>query len=259
MPIYTLCSTDVDNYGEILVSIPFYNSERVCEVTVLSCCTIFNIELLNDGDFIDMIVAGQFYHLKAIPTCQLSLEGVCGYLNTIFEDIGLPNLNAELLGTNTIQFIYNQEFTIVNMSYNFKMATGFYYMNDREGKNKFPITAVNTKENEYRIDVKASPFTASTPVLYLLSNTGGNCYRMNLDETTLQTGTISMIINNSFNPGLPAIAQQADITTRVYSSDLTFMRINLCDCNLHTIKLLNPLFVTLSINEIAEMTNATAP
>jgi hypothetical protein len=62
-----------------------------------------------------------------------------------------------------------------------------------------------------------------------------------------------MIINNSFNSGLPAIFQQADISTRVYSSDLTFMRIPLCDCNLHTIKLKNPLFVTFSINEIPEM------
>jgi hypothetical protein len=258
MPIYTLCSTDPDNYGELTVSIPFYNSERVCEVTVLSCCTVFNVELLSEGDFIDILVAGQVHKLTAVATCQLSLEGICSYLNTRFEEMGLPNMKANLLSTNTIQFEYHQEFTILNMSYNFQIATGFYYINDNAGKNNFPITATKFDENEYVINVKACPFVASTPVLYLLSNTGGNCYRMNLEQDTLQTGTICMIINNSFNPGLPAISQQADITTRVYSSDLTFMRISLCDCNLHTIRLLNPIFVALSINEIPE-TYATDP
>jgi hypothetical protein len=135
------------------------------------------------------------------------------------------------------------------------MATGFYYLNS---KNNFPIMAEKVDENSYVLKSKACPFPSLTPVLYLLSNTGENCYRMNMDEETLQTGTICMIINNAFVPGMPAVFQQADITTRVYSSDLTFMRITLCDSNLHLVKLLNPFFVTISINEIVE-NNATSP
>jgi hypothetical protein len=135
------------------------------------------------------------------------------------------------------------------MSYNFKMATGFYYLND---KNNFPIGATMMGENRWQIEPKAAPFTTSSPVLYLLSNVGSNCYRMNTTDDTMQTGTVSMIINNSFTAGMPAIAQQADITTRCYSSDLTMIRMSLCDCNLRALKLLNPLYVTISVNDVSE-------
>jgi hypothetical protein len=249
MPIYTLCSTDVGNYGEILVSIPFYNTERVCDVTVLSACTMYNIELLNENDYIDISVGGSTHRLIAIPIVRSGQEELITYLQNRLEASGLPDMKAVITSINTIDFVYNQEFSILNMSYNFKIITGFYYLND---KNNFPIKAIQLDENEWILSIKACPFYSSTPVLYLLSNTGGNCYRMNLDQETLQTGTIAMIIHNSFQSGLPAIFQQADITTRVYSSDLTYMRITLCDCNLRPIKLLNPLFVTLSINEIVE-------
>jgi hypothetical protein len=247
MPIYTLCSTDCDNYGEIIVSIPFYNSEKIVEVTVLSICTLFNVELLGENDFIDVQVGGLVHHVTATATA--GLEGIEEELGRWFESAGLPNMAITRTGRHTLLFAYSQDFTILNMSYNFKMATGFYYLND---KNNFPIRAVEKEENNWQIEVRACPFSVSTPVLYLLSNTGGNCYRMNLTDDTMQTGTISMIINNSFTSGMPAIYQQADITTKCYSSDLTLMRITLCDSNLRTLKLLNPLFVTLSINDVAE-------
>jgi hypothetical protein len=247
MPIYTLCSTDPEHYNEIIVSIPFYNSEKVVELTVLSLCSLYNIELLNEDDYIQIAIGGLLYTIKAVALTDL--KPIDTVLSAIFEKNGLPNMKAVLSSKNTLEFKYNQDFTIYNMSYNFRIATGFYYLND---KNNFPIQAEQISQNEYVIRVKASPFTSSTPILYLLANTGGNCYRMNLDADNLQTGTISMTISNSFISGMPAIFQQADITSRIYSSDLTFMRMILCDSNLKPVKLLNPMFITLSVNNVSE-------
>jgi hypothetical protein len=250
MPVFTLCSTDCDRYNEIIVTIPYYNSEKVVDLTVLSFCTLFNVELLNDNDFMDIIINDdQFFHIRCIGMARLDAEGVAEYLINLMKMAGLENLVVELSQLNTLRFVFSQPFTIINMSYNLKMVTGLYYMND---KNNFPIIAEMEEEDKYVINVKAAPFCNSTPVLYLLGNTGGNCFRTNLDGPNLQTGTISMIINNSFNSGMPAIYQQADITTRVYNSDLTFMRLILCDANLKPIKLLNPMFVTLQITDVQD-------
>jgi hypothetical protein len=250
MPIYTLCSTDCDHYNEIIVTIPYYNCEKSVDLTVLSFCTLFNVELLNDNDFMDIIINdGQLFHINCFGMGKLDAEGVAEYLINLMKIAGLENFVIELSQLNTLRFIYNQPFTIVNMSYNLKIVTGFYYLNEVDN---FPVIAEKNNDNEYIINVKAAPFCNSTPVLYLLSNTGGNCYRMNLDKNNLETGTISMIINNSFNAGMPALYQKADITTRVYNSDLTFMRMVLTDCNLKPIKLLNPMFVTLQVTDVAD-------
>jgi hypothetical protein len=196
-----------------------------------------------------VIDGGQLFHIKCVGMARLDMEGVCDYLNNRMEAAGLNDLKAFLSGLNTLYFVYNQPFTIVNMSYNLRMATGFYYMND---VNNFPVIAEMNAEDEYIINVKAAPFCNSTPVLYLLSNTGGDVYRMNLDKNNLQNGTISMIIHNSFSTGMPAVYQQAGITTRIYNSDLTFMRFTLCDCNLKPIKLLNPYFITLQVTDVSD-------
>jgi hypothetical protein len=232
------------------VTIPYYNSEKSVDVTVLSFCTLFNVELLNDSDFMDIVIdGGQLFHIKCVGMARLDMDGVADYLNNRMEAAGLNDLKVFLSGLNTLHFAFSQPFAIVNMSYNLRMVTGFYYMND---VNNFPVVAEMIAEDEYVINVKASPFCNSTPVLYLLSNTGGDVYRMSLDKNNLQNGTISMIIHNSFSPGMPAVYQQADITTRIYNSDLTFMRFTLCDSNLKPIRLLNPYFITLQITDVAD-------
>jgi hypothetical protein len=180
---------------------------------------------------------------------KLDMDGLIEYLSYRMELAGVEGVKVEINSTNRLEFKSSEKLEMVKMSYNLRIATGFYYLND---KNNMPIIADKIGE-EWIISVEAVPFCASTPILYLLSNTGGNCYRMNLDNEGLQTGTISMIINNSFNAGFPAINQQADITTRVYSSDLTFMRMVLCDANLHPLHLFCPMFITMSISEVAEV------
>jgi hypothetical protein len=141
------------------------------------------------------------------------------------------------------------DFTIIDMSYNFKLATGFYY------SNPFPITStINVDEKSYDLSPQAVAFTASTPVLFLLSNTGGQCYRMSITEPNVQNGVIGMIIHNSFLPGMPCIFQQGDIVSQCLSSDLSFIRLTLVDSNFVAVKLLNPLFCTVSVQDIADST-----
>jgi hypothetical protein len=133
------------------------------------------------------------------------------------------------------------------MSYNFKLATGFY------SSKSLPATAtITTQEQYFEIVPKSVGFAASTPVLFLLSNTGGQCYRMSITEQNVQNGVIGMIIHNSFIPGMPCIFQQGDIVSQCLSSDLSFIRLTLVDSNFVAIKLLNPLFCTLSVQDVAD-------
>jgi hypothetical protein len=249
MPIYTVCSTDPDHYNEIIVNLPYANSQKIVEISILSICTPFNFELINPSDYITILIGGMQYTIYGTSASRLTLENLPVYLTALFNKAGLSSFKVEIGLNNILVFSSTGAFTIVDMSYNFKLATGFYY------SKAFPISAtINQDEKSYELSPRAVAFTASTPVLYLLSNTGGQCYRMNLSEQNVQNGVIGMIIHNSFLPGMPCIFQQGDIVSQCLSSDLSFIRLTLVDSNFVAIKLLNPLFCTLSVQDIADST-----
>jgi hypothetical protein len=256
MPIYTVCSIDPSKYNEITVNLPYANSQKVVDITVMSICTLFNVELLNDMDFIIIEVGAQpdpvRYTIKGRSCARLSLDTMADRLTELFHAASLDGFRCELQENNTLKFICAEpleEFTIRDMSYNFRIATGFYYAK------ALPLTATLYHDDEvdyYYATPKACPFTASTPVLYLMNNMGGQCFRMNTDEINMQNGVVGMIIHNSFSPGMPLIFQQGDITSQCLSSDLTYIRLSLVDSNFMPVRLLNPMFCTISVADVAD-------
>ena len=90
----------------------------------------------------------------------------------------------------------------------------------------------------------------STPILYLLTSVGAPVFfnEMN-NEDKMQCGTISMVLNNSYSSSFPIVAQQQEIITRTplnFTSNINFW---LVDANMREVKLLNPLYITVRIEQ----------
>ena len=65
----------------------------------------------------------------------------------------------------------------------------------------------------------------------------------------MQCGTISMVLNNSYSSSFPIVAQQQEIITRTplnFTSNINFW---LVDANMREVKLLNPLYITVRIEQ----------
>jgi hypothetical protein len=247
MPIYTVCSIDPEHYNELFVSLPFSNSQKVVSITVMSMCTLFNVELLNPNDYIIVESEGTKYKLVGHSRTRLSLDELPAYLEFLFENASAVGFKVELTQSNLLRFMHNMPFKILEMTYNFRIATGFYY------PQALPIESVYDVEGgTFEIMPQAVALVSSTPILYILSNTGGQCYRMSMNENNVQNGTIGMIVYNSFMAGMPAIAQQGDIVSQCLSSELSSISIVLVDANFVPIKLLTPLYCTINVTEIAD-------
>jgi hypothetical protein len=91
----------------------------------------------------------------------------------------------------------------------------------------------------------------STTELYLLSNCGTQSYRNSLGSEELDPAQVSAIISNAFSPGLP-VQSSADIIARIPTSSLSNLWFRLVDANFVPIRLLNPLYLTLAVNPVAD-------
>ena len=91
-------------------------------------------------------------------------------------------------------------------------------------------------------------YMLSTPILYLLTNIGNHVFFNEMHNSKrLQCGTVCMCLNNSFSSSFPIIASQGEIITRCsigHASDIWFI---LVDANMKEVKLLNPMYITVSV------------
>ena len=98
----------------------------------------------------------------------------------------------------------------------------------------------------YKINAPAVGYMLSTPILYLLTSIGTSVFFNEINnQDKLQSGTIAMVLNNSYSSSFPIVAQQAEIITRAplnYTSNVYFW---LVDANMQEVKLLNPLYITI--------------
>ena len=97
----------------------------------------------------------------------------------------------------------------------------------------------------------------STPILYLLTSIGTSVFFNEINnQDKMQSGTIAMVLNNSYSSSFPIVAQQAEIITRAplnYTSNVYFW---LVDANMREVKLLNPLYITIRVDPEYEQTYA---
>ena len=88
----------------------------------------------------------------------------------------------------------------------------------------------------------------STPILYLLTNVGSHVFYNDIkNDKNIQCGMVCMCLNNSWSSSFPIIACQGEIITKCalnHTSDVYFI---LVDANMREVKLLNPMYITVSI------------
>jgi hypothetical protein len=89
----------------------------------------------------------------------------------------------------------------------------------------------------------------STSVLYLISNCGTQCHRNTFGELEgiLSPALVSSIIQNAFSPSFPLQAG-SDIVGTIPTASLSNLFFKLVDANFYPIKLMSPMYLTLSVN-----------
>ena len=63
---------------------------------------------------------------------------------------------------------------------------------------------------------------------------------------------IVMRVNNSFQPSMPIINNNADFETILLSNDLSMLEFRLADSNLHDVHLLSPLYLSVQVRSAPE-------
>ena len=91
-------------------------------------------------------------------------------------------------------------------------------------------------------------YMLSTPILYLLTNIGSHVFYNNIkNDKDIQCGMVCMCLNNSFSSSFPIVAQQGEIITKCALNNASDVFFILVDANMREVKLLNPMYITVSI------------
>jgi hypothetical protein len=101
---------------------------------------------------------------------------------------------------------------------------------------------------KWRIVSDTVGYTLSTPILYLLTNIGNSVFFNEIhNQNKIQCGTVCMCLNNSYASSMPIVATQGDIVTKCAINATSNIFFTLVDANMHEVKLLNPMYITVSV------------
>ena len=162
-----------------------------------------------------------------------------------FPDQG--NFQATTDNVNRLKIWSLQPFTISDMSYNMKMVSGFY--NDA-----FPLTLEEevgpapASVVTYYVKASSVGYSLLTPIFYLISNLGSKCYD-NVDKSYFNHKVL-MRVSNSFMANYPIISSNAEFTSLVPVNSLSDIEFHLVDANMHPIKLLSPMYLSVYVETI---------
>ena len=252
---YTVSSTDPNNYNKIYCNLTAPPT-KYSIMTITCLTTNCNIVVLDKGDFI--VMDGVKYEFKDAYT-NMNLEGFIELLRDItIKDkqeeetkndkviLSVNGVDLYIDNTGRLCFTSDREFVINDASYNVKMITGMYHMN-LPLKGKYDETS-----NEYKVLTLSVGFNMLSPVLYLVSNIAIKSYRNVDDDCSLTGAKIVMRVNNSFQPSMPVIHNNADFETILLSNDLSMLEFRLVDANLHDVHLLSPLYLSVQVRSVPD-------
>ena len=231
---YTITSTNPGSYNVIRTNlqVPFGD---FCRLTVTNLTTKATFVLLNQNDYI--IVNGSKFTFPD-NYGELSNEGFGALLNELLTS---QEIKAAVDNVGRLVLTSDKEFTITDMSYNTKMISGFY--NDI-----FPLVSVNNT-----IAARSVGFSLSTPILYLVSNLGAKCYD-NIDELYCDRKVL-MRVSNSFTSGYPIVNGNAEFSSIIPVNSLSNIEFRLVDANMHDVKLLTPMYLSVQTDSIESSEN----
>ena len=154
MVIYTLSSTDPKHYNRIQVKLPVEFASRFVNVCVTSLTSNCNIEVMNEDDYITLLIEDETFRVVMTPYSKLTTASLPYILQDIFNNNNI-NITASVSNLDTLILTCEKQFSIIDMSYNMKLITGFYSLKSSE----YPIKSVAYQEEYSVIDRDNKPLT----------------------------------------------------------------------------------------------------
>ena len=100
----------------------------------------------------------------------------------------------------------------------------------------------------YKIESTSVGYLISTPILYLVGVVGAPVFSNQIDNSNrMNSGSILMILNNSFSSSFPIVQQQSDIIVKAFLNYASDFSVYLVDANFREVDLLNPFYIVLNI------------
>ena len=234
--LYTITSTSPNSYNVIRTNlqVPFGD---FCKLVVTNLTTKATFILLNTQDYLVIKNKKETKYFFENLYGELPSANFASVLDDLLEpeliEVKVDNVGRLVLKSNT-------EFSIIEMSYNCRMVSGFY--ND-----SFPIKS-SLFDGYYTISSLSVCFSLSTPILYLVSNLGAKCYD-NIDELYCDRKVL-MRVSNSFTAGYPIVNSNAEFASIVPVNSLSNIEFRLVDANMHDVRLLTPMYISVETTSI---------
>ena len=258
---YTICSYDPEHYNRIDVNLPSPQT-RNAKMIITSLTTKCSIVVLNNDDFIQITVIrkekAEALRAKAADEVLAEFKRFNYTLN--FKS-SYTNLNVESFvellkeQTSSIGIIPEIDYTgriiLTSKLYNFMTTNASYNVIQLLGiyNQTLPISGEH-KNGSWSLACSSVGNYLSTPILYLVSNIGKSSFR-NLNDA-MNVPKIILRINNAFSADYPIVVSNADFEVVINSNDLSCAQFTLVDANMHEIKLLSPMYITIAIHGVIE-------
>ena len=238
---FTVCSTDPKHYNRISVKLPAPIT-RLSKVIVTSLIANNDIIILNADDYIQIDGIQYSFNKDYTSTRISNVETFASLLNSILKDHD-NGISLTTDTTNRCVFKSHKPFRIDRMTYNCTLLTGFY-------NTTFPIYS-DFKDDYYFITSESVGFAYSTPILYLLSNVGYQSYRT-VNVSDIAGSRVVMRLQNTYQADVPIISNNADFIFTVSSNDLAMLEFTLTDANLHELRMLSPMYITINVQAVPD-------
>ena len=108
----------------------------------------------------------------------------------------------------------------------------------------------------HKIESSSVGYLISTPILYLIGVVGAPVFSNQMDNSNrMNSGSILMILNNSFSSSFPIVQQQADIVVKTFLNYASDFSVYLVDANFREVDLLNPFYIVLNVEAEQDQIN----
>ena len=268
---YTICSYDPEHYNRIDVNLPSPQT-RNAKMIITSLTTKCSIVVLNNDDFIQITVIRKEKAEALRAKAADGLSDLSANANDVLNEFkrfnytlnfksSYTNLNVESFvellkeQTSSIGIIPEIDYTgriiLTSKLYNFMITNASYNVIQLLGiyNQTLPISGEH-KNGSWSLACSSVGNYLSTPILYLVSNIGKSSFR-NLNDA-MNVSKIILRINNAFSADYPIVVSNADFEVVINSNDLSCAQFTLVDANMHEIKLLSPMYITIAIHGVIE-------
>ena len=246
-------SVDENNYSRISITIPPLSG---CRYTAIRCDSFTcncNIRVLNNRDYMMMTKGDVPFTIHFEDYTKLDAETFAELLNEKLHDS--YGINCGVDNCNRLYFISDELFYFNDISYNLKLLLGVYSWKDEDIKAE-KLRAEQVGVNQFKLQINSVGMYLSTPILNLVSNIGDASFRNNSDDiVNIQSCNTILRINNSFSSNIPIIASGDGSTSIIPSGYVSGAVFILVDANMRQVDLLNPMYITLTMEPLAGYDN----